>query len=192
MKINKKLKLNRGMTYVELIVVLSIFSVLSSVAVFNYRAFQSRVDIKNLASDITLKIVEAQKASLSGLLPQSSVTSSWKPSYGVYFDISTPKQFIYFVDLDNQGTRETLETINITKDNSISSLGVCYQGSLDPCSLTSLSDLFLTFSRPNSGAIITSSSSFTSNINYVQITVTSPQGASSLIKLYPSGRVQIN
>ena len=68
---NWKLKIgnyNRGMTYVELIVVLSIFSIMTSVVLFNYGAFQAKVDIKNLASDIALKIVEAQKSALSGKL----------------------------------------------------------------------------------------------------------------------------
>src|SRR3989339_1856034 len=79
---------NKGMTYVELIVVLSIFSVLSSVAIYNYGDFQSSVDIKNLASDIALQIVKAQKDSLSGLLPLQVVKTDWKPSYGVQFDLS--------------------------------------------------------------------------------------------------------
>ena len=79
---------NAGMTYVELIVVLSIFSVLSSVAIYNYGDFQSSVDIKNLASDIALQIVKAQKDSLSGLLPLQEIKTDWKPSYGVYFDLS--------------------------------------------------------------------------------------------------------
>ncbi|KKQ07855.1 MAG: hypothetical protein US18_C0006G0001, partial [Parcubacteria group bacterium GW2011_GWB1_36_5] len=60
MKESKRIKKNRGMTYVELIVVLSIFAVMSSIVLFNYGEFQAKVDIKNLASDIALKIVEAQ------------------------------------------------------------------------------------------------------------------------------------
>ena len=58
------------MTYVELIVVLSIFSVMTSVVLFNYNEFQAKIDIKVLANDIALKIVEAQKSALSGKLPQ--------------------------------------------------------------------------------------------------------------------------
>ena len=48
------------MTYVELIVVLAIFAILSSVVMFNYGNFQAKVDIKNLGSDIALKIVRTQ------------------------------------------------------------------------------------------------------------------------------------
>ena len=56
-----KMQKNRGMSYVELIVVLSIFAVLSSVILYNYGEFQAKVDIKNLASDIALQIVQSQK-----------------------------------------------------------------------------------------------------------------------------------
>src|SRR3989344_6451778 len=76
--------LRRGMTYVELIVVLGIFGVISSVVMFNYGEFQDKVEIKNLASDIALKVVEAQKSAMSGKLPVNP-PSGWKPAYGVYF-----------------------------------------------------------------------------------------------------------
>jgi prepilin-type N-terminal cleavage/methylation domain-containing protein len=198
MREGKKIKINSGMSYIELIVVLSIFSVMSSVVMFNYGDFQARIDIKNLASDIALKIVEAQKSSLSGLLPiQIPTISPWKPSYGIYFDlVSSNKGFIYFTDLNNNTfyegldcSEECINIIEITKNNSISSLDVFYQN--DPTPL-SLSDLTITFARPNSEPIIKSSTTFTSTISYVQITILSPKGATSAIKLYSSGRVQIN
>src|ERR1035437_1408114 len=98
-----KIKNNAGMSYIELIVVLTIFSVISSVVIFNYGNFQAKVDIKNLASDIALQVVQAQKSSLSGLLPPLAqellVIPGWKPSYGVYFTTSDKTDFIYFVDV---------------------------------------------------------------------------------------------
>ena len=179
------------MSYIELIVVLSIFAVISSIMMFNYGNFQAKVDIKNLASDIALKIVEAQKSSLSGLLPtQIPTVSPWKPSYGVYFDITTPKQFIYFVDLNNLNgyeAGEVLNTISITKNNSISELRVFGAG----CPAT-VNNLNIVFRRPDSSAIITSSPALSCTISYVQITIISPKGATALIKLYLSGRVQVN
>ena len=42
------------MTYVELVVVLGIFAVMSNVVIFNYGGFQAKVDIKNLSKHITL------------------------------------------------------------------------------------------------------------------------------------------
>ena len=189
---------NRGMSYIELIVVLSIFAVMSSIVIFNYGAFQAKVDIKNLASDMALQIISAQKAALSGLIPvQTPTVSPWKPAYGVYFyPNSDPKSFIYLVDLNQDGyftggqcTGDCLNVISITKGNSISRLDVFYQGDSIAHPLLNLTAIF---TRPNSGPVFRSSTTFTSAINYVQITVLSPKGATALIKLYPSGRVQIN
>lgn len=188
-----------GMSYVELIVVLSIFSVMTSVVLFNYGGFQAKVDIKNLASDIALKVVEAQKSSLSGKLPPTGAPyNTWKPSYGVYIDQSgDDKSFIYFTDKDQNGLLsnpscveggECLEKIVVTKGNTISSLKVFY---LDGTS-SSLGNMTVVFKRPNSGAILNTSSGFTSAISYVEITITSPKGPKAVIKIYPSGRIQVN
>lgn len=181
------------MTYVELIVVLSIFSVLSSVVVFNYGDFQARIDIKNLASDIALKVVEAQKSSLSGNLSTSSFGTN-KPSYGVYFNITTnPMQFIYFANLNNVNGYESgeliLDTVNITKGNYVSNIDKC---STSPCTSGSnpINVLSIAFIRPNSRAIFTGASIVGSE--YIQITIKSPKGATALIKIYPSGRIQVN
>ncbi len=197
---------SRGMSYIELIVVLSIFSAMSAIVLFNYSDFQTKVDIKNLASDIALKVVEGQKSSLSGKLPplaqQVLTDSTWKPSYGVYINPTTDnKSFTYFVDLKNPvqnnfydasicpGSGECLDNITITKGNYISRLDVFYQGSPTP---NPISDLTVSFVRPNSGAIIKSSTTFSSVVSFVQITITSPKLISSVIKIYPSGRIQVN
>ena len=197
--LEKKIKNNQGMTLIELMVVLAIFAVLSAIVIFNYGDFEARVNIKNLASDIALKVVDAQKSSESGLLPPAvfSPIPNWKPSYGVYFNPSVDnKSFFYFVDLDDNtyysGTDcagECMNKVTITKGNNISALNVFYQnGSSGP-----LSDLTISFARPNSGAIMRSTTGFSSQVSYVQITISSPSAnQTSLIKLYPSGRVQIN
>ncbi|MFZ3011460.1 MAG: type II secretion system protein [Minisyncoccia bacterium] len=192
-------KLNRGMSYVELIVVLSIFSVLSSVAIYNYGDFQAKVDIKNLASDVALKIVEAQKSSLSGLLPTKVFPAGWNPSYGVYFDLATDdKGFIYFVDLNNSGTfndtnctGECISKIALTKGNYISSISIFYKGNPTPVSLNNLT---VAFSRPDSGALIRDNGGVINQalLDYARITVSLSKGTTSAIKVYPSGRIQIN
>lgn len=193
------------MTYVELIVVLSIFSVMTSIVLFNYGKFQEKVDIKNLSNDIALKIVEAQKSALSGQLPLQSYGPGWKPSYGVYFDLSgsgSNKSFAFFTDLDQSrnytdssfcpspgSSGECLEKINITKANRISDITVFYQ---DGTSATVLTNLSLTFTRPNSAAIVSSNGTALPNVSYVQITIASPSLITARIKAYSSGRIQIN
>ena len=205
----------RGMTYVELIVVLSIFSVMTSVVLFNYGTFQAKVDIKNLASDIALKIVEAQKSALSGLLPtQDPEASPWKPAYGVYFnpsssvddtdDIPFNKKFIYFTDLHNNNwyddescdlslplDGECLDQIKMSKDYFISQID-SYFGTT-PTSITN--PFALTFKRPSSVAVLSYDADTSStDFDYIQITIASLQSSTitAKIKIYRSGRVQVN
>lgn len=203
MKIFKGAKMNRGMSYVELIVVLSIFAIMSSVAIYNYGDFQANVDIKNLASDIALQIVTAQKSSLNGVLPASGAPfPTWKPSYGVYFNTSTAvdsgnpvptpfnKEFVYFADLSNPPNGynglEALNYINITKNNSILSIQRC---SIEPCGAGNTVDsLTVLFKRPDSGAIFYPL--LTGSFTYYQINITSPKLKTAFIRVYPSGRVQ--
>ena len=200
-----KIQKNNGMTYVEIIVVLSIFFVMTSIILFNYREFQAKVDIKNFASDVASKVVEAQKSSLAGKLPPSSHQpanpTTWKPSYGVYFDTTERKQFIYFTDisvinalydgsLSCSDSDECLDRITITKNNSISGLKVF--GNNCPAD-ANVNNLTIVFKRPNYRAIMTSSPPC-SNISHAQIIVASPQSATTTanINIYPSGRIQVN
>lgn len=199
MKNYEKIKKNGGMTYVELIVVLSIMSVMSTVVIFNYGTFQARIDIKNLASDIALKIVEAQKSAISGKL-NPSASSTWKPAYGLYFDFNVPTQFVYFVDLDNSSgcsgagcwpysvSGEVLEVVNITKGNRISAISLTGPG--DCSGITGFS---VSFTRPDSSARMGGNQAgCTSQVSYAEITLLSPKGHTARIKLYASGRIQVN
>lgn len=219
--IKKKRNYNAGFTYVELIVVLSIFSTMTSIVLFNYNKFQEKVDIKVLANDIAMKIVEAQKSALSGLLPplaqQTQVDSTWKPSYGIYLypsggtdtdGIIFNKKIIYFSDLgiwdslNNRntqnslyditscpGTGECLDKIIITKGSHIYRID-SYLGST-PTQMNY--PLSITFKRPESTAFFNANGSMLTGFDYIQITVSSPDNSiKSYIKVYPSGRIQIN
>lgn len=186
---------NKGMTYVELIVVLSIFAIMSSVILFNYSGFQAKVDIKTLASDIALKIVEAQKSAMSGKW-DSNALPGWKPAYGVYFDTSNSdekKKFSYFADLNNDNfyLDPVLDQPTITKNNFISTLEII---GCPPQSPQEVTNLGIVFKRPDSNAKITSGGNLLLCASYAQITVSSPSSppVTAKIKIYSSGRIQIN
>ena len=184
---------NGGMTYVELIVVLSIFSIMSSIVMFNYDKFQQAVNIKVLASDIALKIVEAQKSSMGGKW-NALAGPDWKPSYGLYFNTASNQNFIYFADLDNNGLFENLgctgecqSQIGITKGNYISSINLFGTG----CP-SAVDNLDIVYKRPEPTAIISSSPVVSCNLVYAEILVSSPNLITAKIDVYPSGRIQIN
>ena len=202
-KTGQKIQKNRGMTYVELIVVMSIFSTLASVVLFSYSEFQSKIDLKNLANDIALRIVQAQRSANSGLRPvrDDVVLLDWKPSYGVFMSKADNQTIKYFADLDNleeekvfdglscSGANECLELIDITKGNSIYKIEA-YSGSTS----TGLDDLSIMFTRPSEAAVFHSSSADLSNVSYVLITVKSPKDsqATASVKVFPSGRIEVN
>jgi prepilin-type N-terminal cleavage/methylation domain-containing protein len=199
-----------GMTYVELIVVLSIFSIMTSIVLFDYNKFEEKIDIKILANDIALKIIEAQKSSVSGKLPptaqQASISDEWKPSYGLYVDsaLANNKKLVYFTDLLPQnsaydpsvcpGAGECLDSVTITKGNYISRIDSFIGSTLNQQITRPLS---ITFKRPGSSAVFAitnpdNSISILNGFDYVQITITSVSSVNSYIKIYNSGRVQIN
>lgn len=196
-----------GMTYVELIVVLSIFAILSTVVLFNYKGFEEKVEIRNLANNIALKMVDAQKSAISGELPLNP-PSPWKPSYGVYFDLNESsntgnKVFYYFIDLSDPQNKkfdtpfcpsigECLDKIEIKNGNKIESIKVFYKDKgITPTSITK--DLHITFTRPSLGADIKSNfHTFALPIDRVEIIISSSSSIGSIIKVYPSGRIQVN
>ncbi len=203
----KKIKFNNskvGMTYVELIVVLSIFGTMTAIVMGNYGTFQEKVDIKQWANDIALKIVEAQKSAMNGKIPNKDLSfyDNWTPSYGIYFNltnsqITNNKTFYYFADSDNGNSFnldfgncsdwvECLDKITMTK-NFISQLRVYNSIGLYDSPFV----LNITFTRPNSGAIFVYASP-TIIPDYAQITISSPNNVTANIKVYASGRIQIN
>lgn len=187
------------MTYIELIVVLGIWTVMSAIVIYNYTKFQAKVEIKNLASDIALKIVEAQRSALSGNLQIEFLDNSnpdIKPSYGVYFDVvEDEKKLIYFADLNNvngYNEGEELDFITIEKGSFIENIDICSVSS-ETCKSgsNSIDSLAVVFKRPDSSAIF-SDSNITS-AEYAQITIKSEnKEAEASIKVYKSGRIQVD
>ncbi len=196
----KKIKLNRGMTYVELIVVLSIGAVLSSVVLFNYRDFQNKIDMKNLASDLASQIIEMQRASISGKIPTHTIPpDNWRPSYGVYFNQELSNSTFYtFTDMYEQDKRlesvdpcpgvECMSRIDITKGNRINNIYIQYNNGNNEKPV----DLNITFTRPNSGAVFYSNGSELLDVEYIEILLKNVSfSEEARVFIYPSGRVQI-
>ena len=186
-----------GMTYIEIIVVLGIFSILSGVAMFNYKGFQDQVDIRNLGSDIALKVIKAQNDSRAGAWTLLAPLG-WKPSYGLFFiaNADLDNNFIYFADYNNNGifnntgepmdcNGECLEKVTMTKGNRISDLLITSPGLNG-----STSDTTLVFSRINAEPVISSDWEIFPNAE-VQITVESPKGLKALITISPSGKMEV-
>ena len=98
-------KMNRGFTAIELVVVIAIFGVLSSVVLIRFSTFTQGVNIFNTTQDIALRIKQAQNSAILGQYPKTNAhhviindIANWKPKYGVYFDTAVPDMFAVFFD----------------------------------------------------------------------------------------------
>ncbi len=201
---------NRGMTFLELTVVISIFAIVSSITIFNYKTFQAKVDMRNLANDIGSKFTQAQRRALFGdLHPQGGI--DWRPAYGLSFDLTQSadtddKTFYYFVDLDQEkdfdaqvydcapyGTGECLEKISMNRGNYVRALRVYFEG--DPIPQNIATKLDISYTRPNAGASITSPEilePLVAPILYAQVEIASDRAdIVSIINIYASGRIEI-
>ncbi len=106
--VKKQIK-NQGITLIELIVVLGIFSVISAILVFNYSSFRSNISIRNLAQEVGLAIRKAQAyaTSVRGIdIPGASARDY--PAFGISFEVgnavaidnrSDEKEFVLFSDI---------------------------------------------------------------------------------------------
>ncbi len=193
-----------GFTLIEMLMVLGIMAIMSSIVMFNYPKFQAQIDVRNTANDVALQIVQAQKDATNGKLNSRTLTS-WIPSYGVYFNSTVPenKTFKYFADfspvdklLTNSTTcdnsSECLNIFSFTRGITISDLKVSCGGVPG-----SVENLHINFTRPNSFASIRTNlasgcGSSITPADYAQIMAKSPQGLSSNICVYSSGRITIN
>ena len=101
-----------GLTFIELIVVATIFSILAAVSLFQFSDFNSNISLQNVSQDIALKIVQAQRAGSSGAFPKlrseqllasPPIIIATPPTFGLYFvydQVNTVNnnKFFYFTD----------------------------------------------------------------------------------------------
>lgn len=201
-KIFKKNKYNSGITMVELIVVISIFLILTSITIFNYGQFRSSLSIQNLADDISLVIRKAQSLA-TGVL---GVGGGFSGSFGVHFtadpsNANNPyyygsnKQFVLFFDryspylkynytgnLSVCGTvtfsnNECLEAFRIKSNDKIDKITIFYSGGGSE-ELDSTHILNIIFERPKTEPVFCRQTSAAQpcgeiSASYVQIKISS-------------------
>ncbi len=157
-----------GFTLLEIAFVIAIFAVMASIVLFRFRDFGTQATLDNLAQDVALHIVEAQKAAIAGSGNINITALGITPNYGVYFTPSTAptganKKFTLFTDTSSTSARtyngdactstptagrQCVSETSITTGDYVSA--VCYNtgsGSLAyPCLTTG--SAHISFTRP--------------------------------------------
>lgn len=199
----RQARYTKGYTFLELIIVMAIFAIISSVVVFNFRGFSTNISLQNTTSDIALQLKEAQSDAIAGRLNEAIntlTTQYFKPSYGIHFSTDTPSDFIKFTDLPikdgmyanlNQNcdgsNPECLKQVKINGFDTISSLCVHQIG--NPVADCSISNLDISFERPFPDAIIVADNDPSNVYNDAEIVITSSTGVNRKIIINAVGNI---
>lgn len=145
----------RGFTLVELVVVISIMLVLTSIFLIRQQQFNSSTLLRSLAYSVGLTVRQAQ---LYGTSIRENVSGAFDAgnaakAYGVYFASASPSSYILFADVNNNGAYdagESVQAFTINTGYTISKF-CATAGGVQQCtnSATPLTYLTMLFRRPN-------------------------------------------
>jgi len=204
-KNSHKNKRNTGLTLIELMVVISIFMIITGITIFNYGKFDSSSSVQNLADDIALTVRRAQGYAIG----VHGIGSSFDEGYGVRFTTSTNGQgnsgsntsFVLFADTNNnfeydnylnsvcgsfQNGDECLEVLNIKSADEI-------KGIFLPGDSVSKSTVDITFKRPNPEPIFYVDG-YPQGVNYIKIKISSSSndGLDKYITISNNGQISVS
>jgi prepilin-type N-terminal cleavage/methylation domain-containing protein len=182
------MKQEQGFTLVELLASVAIFSVITSVAVFNNSQFNSAVLLTNLTYEIALSVRQAQFYGIT--VKQSASSNNFDSGYGIHFDTASPTTYILFEDKPPQNhvydVGEALETFTIQKGNRIPKL-VLWSGS----STSTPSKVDISFLRPNPDTWITAGGLQSPTYNQANICVSSPLNMKRKAIIESTGQISV-
>ena len=159
----------RGLTFFELIVVVVIIGIISSVTIFNYQGYRDSVELSNDAHKIVMAVREVRVRALA--VRESTVGSfgsRFQVGYGLYFSSEPGNEFsyIYYVDLDDDYLYEDTSTVDcsggecmklgfLSKRNKVVDICKLIDGGMVEFCHPNINSLNLTFKRPNTDAVLT-------------------------------------
>ncbi len=218
----KNVNKQQGLTVLELVVVMFIFTLVSAIAIFNYSQYKTTVSLGNLSQDIALTIRKAQIYAIS--VKGSDINGSGKqfPGYGIHFYLSTTAgrvsdgsdhSFVFFSDIpftfgmlgdgvynqllancDNlMFGNECMNIINITSTDRIVEL--CADSVCVAPALSVSPSLDIVFTRPNPEprfSFCINGTSCTTTSSYVQIKIQSVDGKQKIISVWNTGQIRID
>ena len=205
MRLHKFSNFNKGMTFIELIVVIGIFAAMTGIILFNFSGFNTNITLQNLANQIALQIKSAQTDAITGKAsyfftgfcgvdPNTGINLSCKPSYGVYFKVSDHSKFKYFADKNND--KQLIDTLcNSTgvgteclSEVEINTSDIINKICLDTSNCSTSLPLNITFKRPFPDANFDLAGIGGSN---AEIEIKSAKNICKTIKVGSTGQIEI-
>ena len=152
---------SRGFTLIELVVVISIMVIVTSIILLNQSRFDSSTVLRSLAYSVALSVRQAQVygGSVFGTSTPSGAcvggsfnsTTCYAAAYGVHFSVNSAT-YVLFADLNNDGRYEPSEAIKtFTFSSGYQIYDLCATAGTQTCNSTSgtISPIDIVFHRPN-------------------------------------------
>jgi prepilin-type N-terminal cleavage/methylation domain-containing protein len=156
----RKMEVKRGFTLVELMVVITIVTIITTAVVVQQNSWNDSLVVSTQAYELALMIRQAQIYSLGVREDVAGSGDKFNVGYGVHFD-STKTRYIFFADRDSGGganekydssPNEAVETKTFTRGVTIDRIcGI--KGGGENCS-NPLSKIDISFFRPDTKANI--------------------------------------
>lgn len=186
---------SRGFTLLELLVVMAIMLVITSLVLARHAQFNGTVLLRNLAYDVALSIRQAQVYGISG----RSAAGVTDVQYGVYLSSANPSQYVLFADTNSggsytSGTDVELEVYNVRAGYTISNFCGQLANGTTKCRTGgtggTITSLTIMFKRPDPDARITSD---LAGDTYAEATITvlSPTGFSRVVTVTSTGQMSV-
>ncbi len=184
-----------GFTLIELLVTISIFIIITSVAVLNNNQFNSSILLTNLGYEIALSVRQAQVYGITVKAPTAcqpgDISCDFSSGYGVHFDITNPAQYILFEDKGPNPSHiyaagELLENYSLGRGYTLKKLCV-----LSNNTYHSVNTLDVSFIRPEPEAWV-SSNTDSPGLTEADIYIQDPQRISDrVIIIEPTGQISV-
>ena len=181
----------RGFTLIELVVVVAIMGVVSSIILANNSKFGGVITLRNLAYDIALSLREAQTYGISTRrFDTQGGTVTFSSGYGIHFAGAPSTEYILFADANGDGhytNGEQVQSFTISKGFQVSDLCVTDSSGTQTCNQPSLD---IAFYRPEPDADIRVG---TTNTLYESATIklTSPRGDTASVLVQLTGQISV-
>jgi len=187
----------RGFTLVEMMVVMAVFVIISTVTLAGNSRFGGNVTLETLAYDIALSVRQAQVYGIA--VRRSDLgTSEFSRAYGIHIDRSFPATYQLFADIapgdglyscPDAGDPSTCELVqNTTMQGGFIIYDVCVTpvGQSEMCGLTELN---IVFKRPEPDAYIRTDGVTT--YERARIVIRSPQGQEANVLIELAGQISV-
>ncbi len=193
-------KRQKGFTLIEMVTVLAIFGMISSVVLFNYGKFRSDTVLVNMAYEVALSIREAQIYGVGSRSAKSGATTDFSTPYGIFLENGLT-QYVLFGDIDTSGpggksdqkftgpcdqvnNDKCVTTYTMQRGIKISSLKI--KTGSNTCSLD-LNDLSIVFERPNPEPLANADRNYYSSV----IELSSSEDIKRYVEVYSNGQIAV-